>query len=347
MMQAMQHVFQQAAAAKPSILFIDELDSLPPRAATREHRDWYIGAVNALLELLDGGRRREGVVAIGACNDPERLDPALVRPGRMDRVITMELPSIEEITDILAFHAGGSIERAELGRIAVLATGSSGAQIEAVVREARREARHANREMTTADLWAAVTGSDKVLPADLVRRTAVHEAGHAFAAIHLGIARTVSVSIVRRGESLGATRIERVLQSQTRLVIEREIAVNLAGRAAEDVILGSVSSGAGGGEDSDLARATGAAVRMVAAYGLSETAGLVWHGPALMEQMVLAQPQLAAEVRTILDRCYGVACDLVRRERPAFERLVDGLIDRRGLAHAEIVALIGTPPVNG
>lgn len=344
LLQAMQEVFANAVRQRPSILFIDELDSLPARTGAREHKDWYIGIVNALLEHLDGGTRREGVIVIGACNDPSRLDPALVRPGRLERKIAIDLPSIEEIAEILDFHAAGTVPRAVLGEVAVLVTGASGAQLEALVREARRSARHDGRAMTAADLKSAALGPADAIPADLLRRTAVHEAGHAFAALRFGVARTVAVSLVRREDSLGATRIERVVQGQTRDVIDREIAVHLAGRAAEDVVLGSVSSGAGGGEDSDLARATAFATRVVAAYGLSEAGGLVWHGEAVYEHLLLSQPKLHAEVHAILDRCYRLATDLVRREREPFERLVEALVARRGLDHAEIARLIGDPP---
>ncbi len=344
MMQAMQELFTKAMSQSPCIILIDELDSLPVRASAREHKDWYIGAVNALLELLDGGARREGVVVIGACNDASRLDPALVRPGRLERRIAFELPSIDDIAEILDFHAAGAVPKAALAEIAVLITGASGAQIEALVREARRTARHDGRAMTTADLRSAALGPADAIPADLLRRTAIHEAGHAFAALRFGVARSVAVSLVRRDDSLGATRVERILQGQTRDVIDREIAVHLAGRAAEEVILGSVSSGAGGGEHSDLARATDHATRLFAAYGLSDSGGLVWHGEAMREHLLLSQPQFNAEVRTILDRSYSLATALVQRERDAFARLVEALVVSRGLNHAEIVALIGEPP---
>lgn len=344
LLQAMQDVFAKAIGQRPCIVFIDELDSLPARSGAREHKDWYIGIVNALLEHLDGGMRREGVVVIGACNDPSRLDPALVRPGRLERKIAIDLPSIEEIAEILEFHVAGSVPRPALGEVAVLVTGASGAQLEALVREARRAARHDGRSMTAADLKSAALGPGDGMPADLLRRTAVHEAGHAFAALRFGVARSVAVSLVRRDDSLGATRIERIVQGQTREVIDREIAVHLAGRAAEDAILGSVSSGAGGGEDSDLARATAFAIRVVASYGLSAAGGLVWHGEAIYDHLLLSQPKLHAEVHAILDRCYGLAKDLVEREREPFGRLVDALVERRGLDHAEIARIIGETP---
>lgn len=344
--QKMKRVFDDAASKKPCIVLIDEIDTLPPRQGEREHKDWYVSIVNALLEFLDGAKGREGVIVIGACNDPSRLDEALTRPGRLDRRITVERPTIDELEQIYRYYLGADLADIDLRRIAALSMGMTGADVEARVREARRTARYAERALSEDDVLRATLGSTEDLPEDYLRRTAVHEAGHAYLALHLGIARSVAVSIVRAGDKLGMTQIDRRMQPQTIDVIERDIAVQLGGRAAEHVVYNSVTAGAGGPEESDLARATDLATQVVTTFGLSDRNGLIWYSRSNRDHLLMASPPAHEEVRAILDRAYAHACAMIRKDLVAFLKLVEGLVRRKALANPEIVTLIGPSPRN-
>ena len=181
LLKSMRDCFAEAKRQKPVILFIDEVDSFPNRSKLRhDQADWGIQVVNGLLAELDGVEGHEGVIALAACNNPHLLDPALVRSGRLDRHIRIDLPDCGALEQILREHLGEALPAMNLRAAAVAAVGATGADCERMVRGARRLAREAGRPMIIDDLMEEILGTDTRSEAEL-RRIAVHEAGHAVA----------------------------------------------------------------------------------------------------------------------------------------------------------------------
>ncbi len=268
LLKAMRETFGEARRRKPSILFIDEVDSFPNRGTLRhDWADWEIQVVNALLAEIDGVGGREGVVLVAACNHPEKLDPALVRSGRLDRHIRVHLPDQAALERILREHLGSDVAGVPLSGAALAAMGASGADCERFVRGARKRAREADRQMALGDLMDEIGGGDDRNEEEL-ERTAIHEAGHAAAMCDLHPGTLRAVTLRPNGEAGGATLSSMSNSFLLADDVHRRLVFLLAGRAAEEVVLGAPSSGAGGGVDSDIARATGLAATAVASLGL-------------------------------------------------------------------------------
>jgi cell division protease FtsH len=243
---------KKAEADGAAILFVDEVDSFPNReTVTHHYKDYEIQVVNALLAEMDGVEGRDGVVLLAACNHPHLLDPALTRSGRLERHIRISLPNQAAPARIFREHLGEDLSDLSLREAALAAAGASGADCERLVRGARRRAREAGRALMLADLLEEIGGVDDRSQAELWR-VAVHEAGHAMAMCELYPGALRAVTLRARGEALGATMSA---VSGAYLVAEdvhRRLVCLLAGRAAEDELLGAPSSGAGGSVDSDL-----------------------------------------------------------------------------------------------
>ncbi|WP_149536748.1 AAA family ATPase [Siccirubricoccus phaeus] len=345
---AMRETFEAARKAAPCILLVDEIDGFGDRASFRHRdRDYAIQVVNALLEELDGANGREGVVVLGCCNDASRLDPAILRPGRLERQIRVPLPDRAALAAILRHHLGGDLPGADLSRLALLGLGSTGAEAERWVRGMRRRARNARREPMLADLEAELRGGRPRPPEEFLRRTAVHEAGHAVAAALGRPGALVSATVLASGDRAG-----RVLWAQrdgadpsfTRAALATLLREVLAGRAAEEELLGEASAGSGGGADSDLATATRLATAAVTALGLDRGGGaLVWRGlpeAADVPGLLAARPDVACRVGEMLDTAYAEARTLVRRHREAVERLAELLVAHEAVGGAEIASLV-------
>lgn len=168
MLRALRASFAEARACAPSLLFVDELDSFPDRRRVAgENAGYMVQVVNGLLAELDGIQGREGVVVMGACNNPDLLDPALVRPGRLERVLHLAPPGPPGLEAALRVHLGADLAGEPLADIAALARGMTGAEAEAAVRAAKRAARVLGRRMLRGDLLVAVAdaGSVDLLPA--------------------------------------------------------------------------------------------------------------------------------------------------------------------------------------
>lgn len=346
LMRAMQEAIAQAKACAPCVLFIDELDSLPKRHSDGNGNNdaWWTSAVNALLELLDGWEKRTGVIVVGACNNPHNLDPALVRPGRFDRMIRMEMPSRADYAAILRYHLGDEAKgrRIDLSRAAIACAGGgmTGADVQQMVREARRIARRGKRTVETADLLAAMEGGRKRSRKADERVTAVHEAGHAVAALKLAVSSDIAVSIVRKDGRLGSTMLNAAESAiLTRLALEKRITVLLAGRAAEWVLLGRVSGNAGGSWESDLAMSTRIASDIVTTLGLGQNPAPRYLGRHSTDNPVLHTTDAGQEVDAILRTVYRRAVELIKTERLAVTRVAEALIDKRVLCHKDLVKL--------
>jgi cell division protease FtsH len=348
LLKAMKKTFIDARACAPCILFIDEVDSFPNRATiTHHYADWETQVVNALLAEIDGVESREGVIVVAACNHPEKLDPALMRSGRLDRHIRFQLPDRPALALILREHLGADLAGDDLSAAALVATGSSGADCERLVRGARRRARSAQRDMVMADLLDEIGGGDDRSGEDLWT-AAIHEAGHVVMTCALRPGRLEMVSLHGSASEGGFIAAKLSTSCHVRAADLRErLTILLAGRAAEELLLGVPSSGAGGTSASDLALATHLATLADAALGLDEAAGLVWRGTPEIHRLpetLAANPELAGRVRLRLDEAYGAACAFLRQRSGTVRAIAATLLDRRVLDGAEAEAMVQHHP---
>ena len=337
--------FAQAREARGgAVLFIDEIDAVGRRGTGSGHgEDYSRKVISTLLEQMDGAASREGVVIVAASNFPQVIDPALLRPGRLGRRIHVPAPSTAELPAVVRHHLGAELPElggtrdtapsAEMRRLAQGASGMTPADVMELVRQSRKRARRAGRALSTADLFAALRESRPALPQALRQRAAVHEAGHAVAHMVLGLARPVALRLTTQG---GQAEFELRAPGVTARDHHREIVALLAGRAAERLVLGAVSSGAGGEAASDLARATRLALAVETAYGLGADGPLWSHSELEPALAFRADRALRDQVRARLDAAEREATMLLTRhvatlDHVAQRLLVDGLLEGREL----------------
>ncbi|MEH6718398.1 MAG: AAA family ATPase [Aurantimonas endophytica] len=314
--------FETAISNAPAILFIDEIDAIQARGKGGHNSDWWPMIVTAVLESLDGTSRREGIVVIAATNHAAGLDPALVRSGRLDRRFEIGLPDEAGLAGIFRHHMPEVGDDMIAPVATALAGSTSGADVARITREARRLARRQSRAVSGADLMAIALPADD-RPEALRRLVAVHEAGHAVA-LMLGGQVPISLSIVAVDGRAGGVVTDGLALGMGRVGDIDALAIPiLAGRAAEEVILGQASGGAGGPEDSDLGRATALIANASAVFGLGD---FLVHGSQASG--------LAVEAR--LRRLYAEAVLLVVRNRKAVEKLADLALERRVLGQSQL-----------
>lgn len=328
--KAVDAVVDQALAG-PCVVLLDEIEALPKREGLDgRSASWWIPVVTHCLlrfeELLT--QRKTLVVVVAATNHPERVDPALTRPGRLDRVITVGLPSLDDLVHVLRQHLGTDLPDVDLTPVAHLAAGSTGAAVAGYVARARTRALVARRTLDIDDLTRAVAPATERSP-ELHRLVAVHEAGHAVLIEALGRGPVTTVSTVPRDGAAGLTARERLPEElATRADVEAEVVCVLAGRAAETVFIGRASVGAGGHDTSDLASATKIVASLHASFGLAGS--LRYRGdPDDMPHALQIDPVLARAVEDDLRRLQAEAVRLVETHRDAVERVVDFLLARR------------------
>ncbi|MCK1281806.1 AAA family ATPase [Bradyrhizobium sp. 61] len=289
----MKETFGAARKNAPCILFIDEIDALPKRGAGDHNASYFQTIVNGLLELI-GSPKNKGVVVIAACNDPSNLDPALIRSGRLDQMIEIPLPAPEALAGIFKFHLGvDALNVRDLDRIALHCIGKSGADIAKIVRTARRIARQQREPLTETHLLEAITKAASKLTPEQLRVVAVHEAGHAAIAFRQGNHGRIIVSLTAGGTYAS---IDGDGSLMTRDSVKTQLVKLLAGRAAEEALLGCVSGGAGGSETSDLALASKLALDAIARRGLSARGHLMWYE--------------SSSSRVVLESCCGEEVDI-------------------------------------
>ncbi|MGV8939157.1 MAG: AAA family ATPase [Allorhizobium sp.] len=345
MLKAMYQAFASAKENAPSLLFIDEIDAIGDRAKfPSRHETYSITVVNALLECLDGIADREGVIVVGACNFPERIDPALLRSGRLEKHVLFPLPDVTARGEILAFHLPSLSEEPELKKIGAHLPGRSGADLERLAREARRIARRENRPVTIADVKARIT-----VPAPLdtatLHRVAVHEAGHAIIAHALFIGQIERVEIydnVTRFATLrdshGITVTELSARAfTTRWDMMKLITMHLAGAAAEDLVFGHRAHWSSGTRESDLSQATSLALQMVTQHGFGKSLYFL-PGSVDVESSpgIWADLPLRDEVGEILQEQYERARDMLDGLRPIMLKLADALVREKSLDAAQL-----------
>lgn len=344
LLKAMRGTFDEARKAAPAILMVDEVDAFGNRDEFRhDNKDYSVQVVNGFLEEMDGVAGREGVVVVAACNNAHRLDPAIRRSGRLDRVVHVPLPDQRALVGIFRHHLGDELADADLGPVATLALGGTGADVERWTRGARRRARAGKRAMAVDDLVAEVRGPGGRAP-EALRVSAVHEAGHSVALAVLAPGRLLSATIRETERSYGAVQAQPDDGLPTREGLMVRVAVLLAGRAAEEVVLGAVSANAGGSENSDLAKATALAASMLTAYGLDDQIGLLWLGeatPRNLDILMRLRPGLEQRVQAILDDAYARAREVVGEHRRAVEAVAGLLLERETLTGGEVEAVVG------
>lgn len=365
--QNIRATFREARLYAPAVLFIDELDSIGRRGRIEAQNSQYQTVViNTLLEELQGFQGREGVIVIGATNNPEDIDPALRRPGRLDRTVELGYPNVAALTDIYGYYLGRAAregftaETLDVPRLARMTFGRTGAHVELYVRGAVRRARRAGRRaLTEEDLQAEITNRppdplQQVLAPEAMRRVAVHEAGHALMLMAgpRGAAALTWVSITPRANgTLGfVAQMPDESVFSTHAELEESIRVILGGRAAEEMVFGraAITTGAGGGEASDLAVASRLALRMLTQFGFSEASGLLWldwrgdgQPRAMTAEAIRNLPlgdEILHETRRTLDRLYGETIERLRAHQAALMRIVDLLIARQDVPPEEVAA---------
>jgi cell division protease FtsH len=356
-------LFIQGKKNAPCIIFIDEID------AVGRHRGAGLGGghdereqtLNQLLVEMDGFETNEGVILISATNRPDVLDPALLRPGRFDRQVVVPPPDIRGRTAILVVHTRKTpvAKNVDLETISRGTPGFSGADLANLVNEAALNAARRNRnQIEMRDFEFAkdkvLMGGERrslVISLEERRNTAFHEAGHTFVARKMpGTDPIHKVTIIPRGRALGVTQQlpldDRHTYSKDYLI--SQIAVLMGGRAAEEIFLGHLTTGAG----NDIERATELARKMVCEWGMSKTLGPLTFGQK-EEQIFLGKEfarhkdyseetarDIDSEIRGIVTENYEKAKKVVQENQETVTRIAEALLERETLDASEIEALI-------
>lgn len=343
-LQAMRASFKLARDKAPSILFIDEFDTLGKRTNSDRNAGYHNGVITGALEQLDGFERRDGVVVVAACNHPRLVDAALLRAGRLDRHLELTLPDGPSRRGILKFHTGIELSSADAEMFEFATEGFSGAEIERLVRDARRTARR------RADYFSGVHIIDQLpalekLPEEYLRVIAVHEAGHALVDYELG--REISGVTISKWRVSGERRVLGTVDSKLPQVRARTkttyldtIAIFLAGIAAEMEVFGSFADGASGSSEADLNRATDLATMVEGATGMGHTLAVEVPGPEQFARMRLYNPELRAQVHVLLENELARTRSIIQRQRPALDALVDRLMANPTMTGQEVVQLL-------
>jgi hypothetical protein len=344
LLKAMRKAFAEAIAHAPCILFLDEIDSFGDRHNAEPRWEQYQREViNGFLECLDGAESRKGVIVIGATNLPEKIDPAILRPGRLERLIAIPLPDAQARAGILRFHLAEHLPGADLMPLAQRLEGLSGADLEKIVRDAKRKARRERRPLHLDDLNAS-TPRLVVLSDAAYHRTCLHEAAHALVGC-LVMPETVNPPLMARvfreappGLPAGETLFGRsAAVPLTRTAYLGDIAALLAGLVAETMLLGEHCSGSGGREGSDLHHATRLALALEASIGMGEQ--LTYRGGFNDREflsLLNADADLRARVDETLHFCRTRAEFLLAGHRAALLELTEALGDKGQIDFAEI-----------
>jgi len=357
-------LFNDAKKVSPSIIFIDELDSIGRRrgAGVGGGHDEREQTLNQLLSEMDGFEPNENVIVMAATNRPDILDPALLRPGRFDRQITVDLPTAKSREEILAIHARNKplADDVDLAKIARGTPGFSGADLRNLLNEAALlAAREGKSEIYSADIDEA---RDKVmmglerenlaLTDEELKLLAYHEAGHALVAAVIPEADPIhKVTIVPRGRAMGVTQ---TLPDRDKYVYSRDymldrMAVMMGGRAAENLVIGTPTSGA----ENDLKQATKWARKMVLDWGMSDRIGQVALGGDdrqvfLGEELgqwrefsELTAREIDEEVRVLTEEAYQRAYGILEERRHALDGIAEALLKHEEISGEMVLEIVG------
>ncbi len=355
-------LFGTAKKAAPAIIFIDEIDAIGRQrgqgfmSGGHDEREQ---TLNQILVEMDGFTPNDNVIVVAATNRGDLLDPALLRPGRFDRRVVLDMPDLEGRRAILAIHARGKHFGKNISweKIARRTVGFSGADLENMLNEAAILAARVNKkEIEEADLEEAAIkvklGPEKKrLQSDEDRSmTAYHEAGHGVVSYFCKVTDPVHrISIVARGVSLGHTLIppakDRSHETKTRLL--EQISVMLGGRAAEELIFSEMTTGA----SNDIAQATRIARSMVVDFGMSSLGptflgplteegemGKIWYEPTQVSPEM--QAKIDVEVQKIVETAYEKAEDILLKNRPKLDKIAKALLEKETLEEEEFARLM-------
>jgi len=356
-------LFEQAKKQAPCIIFIDEID------AVGRHRGAGLGGghdereqtLNQLLVEMDGFEGNEGVILVAATNRPDVLDPALLRPGRFDRRVTVPAPDVKGREAILGIHTRRipMDDDVDLLRIAKMTPGFSGADLENLCNEAallaaridKPKVEHVDFENARSKIFMGPERRSMVMPEPIKKKTAYHEAGHAIIAHLLPFHDPVhKVTIVPRGRALGVTWVmpEEDQLEQTREQLLTRIAMAMGGRAAEELVFDQIT----GGARSDIQQATRIARHMVCDLGMSDELGPVaWSGSDdevfLGRQMSRVKEysehtarRIDNEVRSILGRAYDAARTILSTNIHVLHEVASRLMERETIDAEEFAKLV-------
>jgi cell division protease FtsH len=356
-------LFAQAKTSAPSIIFIDEIDAIG-----RQRGRGFVGGhdereqtLNQILVEMDGFTPNDNVVVVAATNRGDLLDPALLRPGRFDRRVMLDMPDKEGREAILKIHARGKyfVKNINWGRVADRTVGFSGADLENMLNEAAiKAARENKKEIVMEDIEEAATKvklgpAKKRLQSDEDKKiTAYHEAGHAIATHNLPKMDPVHrISIVARGMSLGHTLIppaaDRTHETKSRIL--QQIIAMLGGRAAEEIVFDEMTSGA----SNDIEQATRLARAMVVNFGMSSLGPIdlgpqmdydeigrpEWYEPANVSPAM--QEKIDNEIKKIVDNAYKESVALVRANRKTLDKVVEALLKKETLDREDFEKIVG------
>jgi cell division protease FtsH len=360
-------LFEQAKQSAPAIIFIDEID------AVGRHRGAGLGGghdereqtLNQLLVEMDGFDQRTAVILMAATNRPDILDPALLRPGRFDRHVTIDRPDLEGRKAILKVHARGKPfqDNVQLDIIAKRTPGFTGADLSNVINEAALlSARWGKKVISMKEIEEAIdrvlAGPERkgrVMSEREKRVIAYHEGGHALVAHILPNTDPVhKISVVSRGRALGYTL---TLPDEDKFLMTREelsdeLAMLLGGRVAEELIVGDITTGA----SNDIERATKLARQMVTEFGMSDRIGPLTLGQKQHEVFLgrdfQSQPdysdqvafEIDDEVRTLIDEAHDEALEILQTNRQKLDELAGLLIERETLERDEVEAFLADVP---
>lgn len=358
-------LFEQAKKNSPCIIFIDEID------AVGRHRGAGMGGghdereqtLNQLLVEMDGFGINEGVIILAATNRPDILDPALLRPGRFDRRVVVGLPDIKGREEILKVHARNKpmADNVNLKDLAKTTPGFTGADLENLLNEAALLAARKNKTSISMEeikeaTFKVVMGPEKksrVMSEKEKKLTAFHEAGHAIAVRMASTTDKVDrISIIPAGMAGGYTayKPEEDKNYHTKSQLIERIIIAMGGRAAEELVLGEISTGAGG----DLKTANNTARTMIMKYGMSESLENMIFGGDNDEVFIardFAQTrnyseevaaQIDREVKNILESAYKKTLDILRENMTALHKVAEALIEKEKLESAEFEAIVAS-----
>lgn len=353
-------IFEMAKRNAPCLLFIDEIDAIGQRRSQNSFNDQdREQTLNQLLIEMDGFSNETGIIVIGATNRPDMLDPALLRPGRFDRQVHIDLPDMAGREEILKLHAKKikMHEDVDLGKLARGTTGLSGADLENLLNEAALHAVRSGRKLVAGeDIEEARDKSlmgprkvRKMRPQD-IKMTAYHEAGHAFASTAFaGLADPIhKATIVPRGRALGMVQHLPIDDkvSMSLAEIKADLVIDLAGRASEEVFFGAdkITTGA----EADIAVATQLARRSITTAGMSNKIGMVainqvqtFGSRVPLEAASEKTAELVdAEIKSWIDAAHADAVKIITRNKATVEKLANELLRRETLTGDEIMEIV-------
>jgi cell division protease FtsH len=361
-------LFEKAKKSAPCIVFIDEIDAVGRRrgAGLGGSHDEREQTLNQILVEMDGFETTQNIIVIAATNRPDVLDPALLRPGRFDRRVTIDLPDLKDREEILNVHIKNKPMNAgvDLKKIAERTSGFSGAELANILNEAAiLAARENKKEIFNEDLFEAIEKvmigperKSRVITDKEKKITAYHEAGHALVAHFLPDADPVhKISIISRGSAGGYTLKapleDRHMHAKSEFI--SEIAILLAGHIVEKEIFSEVTTGA----TSDLRRATSLARSLVTDYGMSDHLGprtygqkeeMIFLGREIHEQRDYSEKvaeRIDEEITGFIKQGGAIAEAIIRDRKKELEAIVAALLEKETLEKTEFEIIVGPKPV--